>query len=92
MTLIDMPPLPRIAGLPHSMPDEGAISIELVEGVPIFRASPPVQERVELLLEKLPVDGLTHEETAELDLYQDIDDYLSYLNRLIRNITLAVHP
>lgn len=71
------------------MPDEGAINIVLVEGIPIFRASSAVQERVETLLAKHGEQGLTEAETEELDRYQDIDDYLSYLNRLVRNFTLA---
>ena len=78
--------------LPATLPDEGAINIVLVEGIPIFRASTRVQRRVELLLEKLKRQGLSDKETEELDRYQDVDDYLSYLNRLIRNVTLAAQP
>ena len=89
MTTIEMPQLPRIQDLPASMPDEGAISIVLVEGIPIFRAAPAVQSRVETLLEKLHERGLSNAESEELERYQDIDDYLSYLNRLVRNFTLA---
>lgn len=92
MTTIEMPQLPRLRGLPTTLPDEGAINIVLVEGIPIFRASARVQRRFELLLEKLKLEGLSDKETEELDRYQDVDDYLSYLNRHIRNVTLAAQP
>ncbi len=92
MTTIELPQLPRLRELPTTLPDEGAINIVLVEGIPIFRASTRVQRRVELLLAKHKADGLSAKETEELDRYQDVDDYLSYLNRLIRNVTLAAQP
>jgi hypothetical protein len=71
------------------MPEEGSISIVLQEGVPIFRASRLVQERVQLLLDKVADDGISSAESEELDRYQEIDDYLSHLNRLIRNSVLS---
>jgi hypothetical protein len=92
MATMEVPHLPRIRELPATLPDDGAINIVLVEGIPIFRASPRVQSRVERLLDKLKLEGLNDEETKELDRYQDVDDYLSYLNRLIRNFTLISQP
>lgn len=89
MATIEVPRFPRIRKLPVSLPDEGAINIELVEGIPIFRASSVVQARLEHLLDKLESAALTAEEAEELTRYQDMDDYLSYLNRLVRNFTLA---
>jgi hypothetical protein len=85
-------PLPRIRKLPRSLPDEGAISMMLEEGIPIFRASRMVQERIQLLLDKVADDGLSSGESEELDRYEEIDDYLSHLNRLIRNSILSQTP
>jgi hypothetical protein len=44
--------LPKLQNLPNTFPIEGAVRIELVEGIPLFRASSTVQERIETLLEK----------------------------------------
>jgi uncharacterized protein YcbK (DUF882 family) len=79
-------PLPNLRKLPKSMPDDGAISIALVEGVPVFRASSKVQARIETLLSHQQDSSLTSEEDEELDRYEEIDDYLSHLNRVVRNI------
>ena len=81
-------PVPKLASLPVSMPPEGAVRIELVEGVPLFRASKVVQEKIERLLAKQRQRKLNAEETKELDLYEEMDDYLSFLNRLVRNLIL----
>lgn len=78
-------PLPKIKKLPKTMPDDGAISIALEEGVPVFRAAKVVQDRILYLLDKQKLEGLTADEEQELDTYQEIDDYLSYFNRMIRN-------
>ena len=37
---------PKLKNLPNRLPIEGAVSIELVEGVPIFRASSSIQSRI----------------------------------------------
>ena len=71
--------------LPQTLPRENAVKLELEQGVIIFRASDRVQERVEELLEKEKAVSLTTEETQELNVYEEIDDYLSHVNRLIRN-------
>ncbi len=34
-----MPALPKLAALPVTLPLEGAVRLELVEGVPVLRAS-----------------------------------------------------
>ncbi|MCX6028282.1 MAG: hypothetical protein NT169_03140 [Chloroflexi bacterium] len=81
--------LPRLGGLPTTLPKEGAVSLELVEGAPVFRASAKVQTRIETLLDKQKATQLSQEETRELDRYEDFDDYLSYLNRLVRNLLVA---
>jgi uncharacterized protein YnzC (UPF0291/DUF896 family) len=58
----------------------------LEEGVPIFRASEAVQARIETLLAKQKDSPLSIEEEQELDSYEEIDDYLSFVNRTIRNV------
>jgi hypothetical protein len=80
--------LPKLRSFPQNLPLEGAVRIELVEGVPIFRASGIVQSRIEALLPKQQDDTLTPAE-EELDCYEEIDDYLSFVNRTVRNISIA---
>jgi hypothetical protein len=41
------------------------------------------------LLDKQQTSPLSPEEERELDGYQEIDDYLSFVNRTIRNLFLA---
>jgi hypothetical protein len=79
----------KLHNLPNSLPIEGAVNIELVEGVPIFRASSTVQNRIETLLAKQKDSGLTPEEENELDKYEELDDYLSLVNRTVRNVFLT---
>jgi hypothetical protein len=71
------------------LPLEGAVRVELEEGIPIFRASKAVQAQIEALLRKQRVSRLSAEDEEELDLYEEIDDYLSFLNRVTRNL---LHP
>ena len=81
--------LPKLNSLPTSLPIEGAVRIELEEGVPIFRAAGVVQTRIEELLSKQKETRLSQEEEQELNSYEEIDDYLSFVNRTIRNLFLA---
>jgi hypothetical protein len=81
-----IPLLPTLHNLPTTLPLEGAIRIELQEGTPIFRASSNVQNRIETLLLQQQDSQLTPEEEQELDSYEEIDDYLSFLNRVVRNL------
>jgi hypothetical protein len=78
--------LPKLHRLPVTLPVEGAVRIEMEEGVPIFRASDAVQARIEALLSKRRTSQLSIEEEQELDSYEEIDDYLSFLNRVVRNL------
>ena len=78
--------LPKLTELPTSLPSDGAISIVLVQGIPTFRASTAVTKRLEQLLEKEQATGLSKAELAELAQYEEVDDYLSYLNRVVRNL------
>ena len=82
-TTIDFP-VTRLHRLPASLPGEGGISLELQEGVPILKASPTVQKRIEHLLRKQQEHSLSVPEQDELDSYEEIDDYLSLLNRITR--------
>ncbi|MBU0491233.1 MAG: hypothetical protein KKA73_18665 [Chloroflexi bacterium] len=79
-------PLPRLRALPPTLPLEGAVRLELVEGIPVLRATGSIQGRVEELLFKGKTVGLTAEEGEELDQYEEIDDYLSFVNRVTRNL------
>jgi hypothetical protein len=60
-----IPVLPTLHSLPATFPIEGAISIELQEGTPIFRASSSVQNRIQTLLLKQQDSHLTPEEEQE---------------------------
>jgi hypothetical protein len=84
-----IPLLPKLGSFPSSLPLEGAVRIELVEGVPIFRASSIVQNRIDTLLTKQLEDTLSPEEEEELNCYEEIDDYLSFVNRTMRNMSIA---
>ncbi len=71
--------------LAQNLPLDGAISIELQDGIMIFRASHHLQQHIEHLVNKQQETPLTEIETQELDSYAEIDDYLSFVNRMIRN-------
>ena len=84
------PFLSKLNHLPIALPIEGAVRIELEEGVPIFRASSLVCDRIEALL--VQQEGLLNPaEIEELDCYEEIDDYLSFVNRTIRNLSRVEH-
>ncbi|CAN1209908.1 hypothetical protein TUMEXPCC7403_06760 [Tumidithrix helvetica PCC 7403] len=74
-----------ITALSKNIPLDGAIALELQDGIMIFRASHNIQERIENLLDKREETPLTETEEQELDDYAAIDDYLSFVNRMIRN-------
>lgn len=84
-----LPILPKLNNLPTTLPIEGAVRIELEEGIPIFRASSAVRTRIEQLLLKQKEAPLEQAEEQELDSYEEIDDYLSFVNRTIRNLFLT---
>ena len=71
--------------LPQTLSHENAVRLELEQGVIIFRSSSKVQGRIEELVEKEKTESLTPEEIEELNAYEKIDDFLSHVNRLIRN-------
>ncbi len=86
MTAIMTYQLPKLRSLPATLPVEGAVRIELEGGVPVFKASDTVQARIETLLLKQRTSRLSAEEEEELNRYEEIDDYLSFLNRVVRNL------
>jgi hypothetical protein len=81
--------VPTLRDLPAALRREGAIGVELEEGVLILRVCKTVQNRIETLLRKQRTANLTTAEENELQQYEDVDDYLSFLNRLSRNLVLS---
>jgi Tfp pilus assembly protein PilN len=86
MTITLDHPIPKLSTLPATLPLEGAVRIELQQGVLIFRASTSVQERIEMLLQKQQTSEVTEMEAQELAQYEEIDDHLNLVNRVIRNL------
>ncbi len=86
MTLAYTNNLPKLQKLPVTMPGDGAINIRLEKGVPVFQASAAVRERIQTLLQKQQAGDLTPTDIEELDRYEEVDDYLSHLNRVVRNL------
>lgn len=78
--------IPKLGGLPLTLPRDGAVQLEIEEGVLIFRVSDAVQDHIESLLNKQRNAALSAKEAEELQQYEDIDDYLSFTNRLLRNL------
>lgn len=79
--------IPKLNRLPETLLRAGAVQLELEQGIVIFRASAAVQTRITELLEKQKAQALTSVEESELTGYEEIDDYLSHVNRLIRNLS-----
>jgi hypothetical protein len=79
--------LPKLEALARALPLEDAVRIELRDGVPMFRATPRIQGRIEELLEKQAEDALSQDDERELDRYEALDEFLSLVNRLVRNST-----
>ena len=81
-----LPTMPLLDSLPRTLPIEGAVRIELEEGLPVFRATDVVRARIQTLLLKQQETVLSQAEEKELDSYEEIDDYLSFVNRTMRNL------
>lgn len=81
--------IPKLHSLPINLPRGNAVEIELEAGVMIFRASETAQSRIEDLLLKQKESLIDEAEENELQQYEKIDDYLSFLNRLTRNLAEA---
>jgi len=79
--------LPKLEALARALPLEDAVRIELREGIPMFRATPRIQDRIEESLEKQAEASLSDEDERELDRYEALDEFLSLVNRLVRDTT-----
>ncbi len=78
--------LPQLPTLVKALPmDDARYASSRARGVPIFRATPRVQERIEDLLEKQTEGPLDDGEERELAAFEELDDLLSLVNRLVRN-------
>ena len=77
--------IPKLNHLPETLLRDGAVHLE--QGIVIFRASVAVQERINEPLDKQQAKTLTAEEERELLAYEEVDDYPSHVNRLIRNLS-----
>jgi hypothetical protein len=84
--------LAKLGRLPANMPLDGSVDIEIEQGVLILRASITIQNRISELMTKQQNSNLSLEEEQELDCYEEIDDYLSLVNRTMRNIAVAETP
>ena len=67
-----------------SLPD-GAVSIEIQDEKIVLRASQQLQQRFEELVERRKNAILTAAESKQYDAICDLDDVLSWLNRLMRS-------
>jgi hypothetical protein len=76
----------KLEKLPLNLSKEQSISLDLVEVIPIFKASRQVQERIESLLQKQKNLSLNSADIQELDESEELDDYLSLINRMLRNL------
>lgn len=88
--MVDSPP--KLVALPKSLPLEHGVRIELQEGVPVFKASVELQQRIGSLLSKQKRKKLSRNEDHELCVYEELDDYLSLANRVIRNMLITASP
>ena len=79
-------PLPRLQNLSVSFPLEGAVRIELEEGALMFKVSHLIQNRIEALIRKQRDTYLNTEDETELNQYEEMDDFLSFVNRVVRNL------
>ena len=80
--------LPNLQKITPLLPLEGIICLDLREGIPRFCASQSISDRIQSLLEIQKERSLSPEEEQELDRYEEIDDYLSFVNRTVRNAIL----
>jgi hypothetical protein len=75
----------KLDRLPKTLPREGAVSIELAEGLVIFRTSRLFQERIEILKAQQKEAGLTADELQELQDYEELKNYLIWVNQMLGN-------
>lgn len=73
----------KLERLPKTLPIEGAVRVELAQGVLVFRASRFFLERIEILTAKKNAASLTSEELQELEDYEELNNYLTWVNQTI---------
>lgn len=73
----------HLDALMQALPLDQPVRIELRDGIPILRAPPHVQERVEALLAQRQDAPLTPEEERELLRLEELDELFSLINRLL---------
>ena len=59
------------------------ICIEQVDGWKLFKFSEPLQQRMEILLEKKKADQLLAKETEELDAIGELDRIFTHINAMM---------
>jgi len=79
----------KLPHLPNSLPSEGSVHIELVNGLLIFSASIQTQERIKTLTAQQP-SNLTSEEQTELDGYREFISYLNLVNEFSISIQFCL--
>ena len=88
MNTVQHDPLPRFHHLSVLSSREGMIAFGMQDGIPVLRASDSFQQRIEVLLHKQQETALSDSEREEFESYEEMDDYLSLLNRITRNLFL----
>jgi hypothetical protein len=78
----------KLPQLPNSLPSEGSVRIELVNGLLIFSASIQTQARIKTLTSQQQASNLTSEEQTELDGYREFISYLNLVNETMKNTFL----
>lgn len=78
----------KLPHLPSSLPSEGSVHIELVNGLLIFSASIQTQERIQTLIAQQQASNLTSQEQTELDGYREFISYLNLVNETMKNTFL----
>jgi hypothetical protein len=70
-----------ILNKPSSLVHE--ICIEQVNGWKLFKFSQPLQQRMEILLEKKKADQLIAEESIELEIIGELDRIFTHINAMM---------
>lgn len=81
--------LENLQELIATLPIEHGARLDLSEGIPVFRAPHELQSRIEELVLAQQARPLSEDEKQELDRYESLDDFLSLVNRLVRNAIVS---
>lgn len=68
-----------------SLPLENAVELVLEQGSNHFQGFVSRSDQIAELLDRQGSGVITPHEESEFDAFEEIDDYLSHVNRLIRN-------